>query len=118
MTIDQFREAYGQQFYGFINSELGQALITVLEKNDPVTLVSHQPQEVQKVMAEMYFWQTTGWRACVETIAKKLIVRDGQAQSEIESTYQSDELPVTLPEATPPPPSPPPRTIKRKKSRK
>lgn len=117
MTIDQFREAYGQEFYGFINSPLGEALITVLEKNDPVTLVSHQPQEVQKVMAEMYFWQTTGWRACVETIARKLIVRDGQPQVELESTYGADEIAGAGEGSSLPTPPPPPRTTKRRRKK-
>lgn len=119
MTIDQFREAYGAAWYGIINSELGQALITVLEKNDPVTRASHQPQEVQKAMADMYFWQVTAWRDCIETIEKRLIVRDGKPQTDIESTYGAEEIAgASEGSLLPTPPPPPPRTVKRKRKSK
>lgn len=120
MTIDQFRERFGQAMYGFLQSDLGRALIAVLEKNDPVTRVSHQPQEVQKEMGQMYFWQTTGWRDCINTIENHLIVRDGQTPRDIESTYGADYAPEEEAGggAAVPQPEPTRRTPKRKKSRK
>jgi hypothetical protein len=39
MTFDYFRQQYGEQFYSFINTELGQAMLMVLDKNGPATRV-------------------------------------------------------------------------------
>lgn len=124
MEIAAFREKYGTAFYGFINSELGQAMLAVLEKNDPATRVASLPPEIQTSSAVLFLGQTTGWRDCVLTIKGTLIVPE-EGPAEPEATYEREDETLPAPKRperqsapTPPPASAASRTKAKPKRKK
>lgn len=109
MTIAEFREKYGQAFYGFINSELGRAMLAVLKGNDPADRVVTLAPNEQTANSTLFLGQVTGWRDCILTLQNQLIVGEG-APAEIESTYEAEELETFIPSpkaSMPAPPTPP-----------
>lgn len=107
MTIAEFREQYGQAFYGFINSELGRAMLAVLKGNDPADRVVTLAPNEQTANSTLFLGQVTGWRDCILTLQNQLIVGEG-APAEIESTYEGEELETFIPSPKVPVPAPPP----------
>lgn len=92
MTFEEFRQRYGSAFYEFINSELGQAFITVMEKNDPGTRVVGLPPESQTANSTLFLGQITGWRDAILAAQNQCVVRAG-GHREVEATYESDDSP-------------------------
>lgn len=88
MKLEAFRERYGQAFYGFINSELGQAMVAVLKENDPASTLAHLPPESQTANAVLYLGQITGWRAAIVTLMNNLIIGP-EGPKETEPTYEA-----------------------------
>jgi hypothetical protein len=120
MTLETFRERYGTAFYAFINSELGQAMLLALEKNDPGTRVVSLPPGEQTANSTLFLGQITGWRDCVITLDKQMIVRDEMARDP-EPTYENeagDGQGGASPDTHPAdPPTPPPPVAAPKKRR-
>jgi hypothetical protein len=109
MTIEKFRSIYGQAFYGFINSELGQAMLAVLKENDPADRLVGLPPTEQSANSTLFLGQVTGWRDCILTLQNQLIVGEG-APAEIEARYEPEELETFIPspkESPSAPPAPP-----------
>jgi hypothetical protein len=117
MTFDYFRQQYGEQFYSFINTELGQAMLMVLDKNGPATRVRKLGPEVQTANAALFLGQDTGWDDCVSAIQNELIL-NGTATREPEATYSAEDIMAIGTDQSPPvPPAPPvvkPKTRKTK----
>lgn len=89
MTFDYFRLQYGEEFYKFINSELGQAMLMVLEKNDPASRVGTIAPADQTANSTLYLGQITGWRDVLEAMSSKMIVTKGEVR-EPQATYEQD----------------------------
>ncbi len=89
MTFDYFRLSYGEKFYEFINSELGQAMIMVLEKNDPASRVGALPPESQMANGPLFLGQITGWRDAITAIRDNMIQRKVPGL-EPEPSYERD----------------------------
>lgn len=99
MTLDQFKRDYGKDWYVILNSPVGKALISVLEKNDPASRLALQPASDQTSNAQLYLGQVAGWRDCVATLSESLIVTE-EFRDPGEPTYQEEE--AQLPPATKP----------------
>lgn len=111
MTFEEFRQRYGAAFYAFINSELGQAWLTVMEKNDPTTRLIKVEAAVQSQNSTLFLGQITGWRDAIAAQGE-LIVQPNRPGEILESYADDGEIPETgmgeggsLP-APPPPPTP------------
>jgi len=96
MTIEKFRAIYGQSFYGFINSELGQAMLAVLKGNDPADRLVGLPPTEQSQNSTLFLGQVTGWRDCILTMQNQLIVGEG-APAEVEASYEAEDMPTFFP---------------------
>jgi hypothetical protein len=126
MTLAYFRKTYGERFYSFINSELGQAMLLVLSSNDPADSMAKQPPKEQSKFAKLFIGQVTGWRACIATQRDLLIVQPGAPIEDPEATYEpedptqagggrGDNLPA---EPAPTPAAPVPSTRSKKQPRR
>lgn len=109
MTIDEFKHQFGKDYYIFIHTPLGKALLDVLSSNDPVTTAAKMPTETQIAHGQCFFWQATGWRSCIEVMRSNLILGD-EAPDIGEPTYE--------PEETFDPVGAPPAPVKKSKKRK
>lgn len=120
MTFDYFRLQYGEAFYQFINSELGQAMLMVLEKNDPASRVGSIAPSEQTANSTLFLGQITGWRDAIKAIASEMIVTKGEVR-EPQATYEQDFSTAGFGNgdiATPPePPTPPISQPKRTKKK-
>lgn len=90
MKLEAFRERYGQAFYGFINSELGQAMIETLKDSEPTARVTALAPEVQVANSPLFLGQITGWRDCILTLSNLLIV-GSEGPKEVEATYEQED---------------------------
>lgn len=122
MTFEFFKARYGEAFYSFLNSELGMAMVSILEKNDPAMRLGVVPPEDQVKNSTLYLGQITGWRDCIHAIKTSMIVLPDSSPQDIEATYEA-ELDVPVPQAekpsngTPPPMVLPPQPKPRKRKK-
>lgn len=107
MTFDYFRLQYGEAFYQFINSELGQAMLVTLEKNDPASRVGSIAPSEQTSNSTLFLGQITGWRDAIKAITSEMIVTQGEVR-EPQATYEQDFSIAGFGNGeTAPPPKPP-----------
>lgn len=97
MTFQFFQQQYGEAFYGFINSELGLAMLRTLEFNDIANRLGNVEPEVQSKNAKLFLGQVTGWRDAIYALRNKMILLPDTSPKELEANYEKDEeLPVPI----------------------
>lgn len=110
MTFEFFKQQYGEAFYSFLNSELGMAMVSILEKNDPATRLGNVLPDDQVKNSTLFLGQITGWRDCIHAIKTSMIVLPDNKPQEIEASYEP-EFEVPRPQAEKPPDAPAPMIL-------
>lgn len=110
MTFEFFRQQWGEAFYGFINSEMGRAMLMVLTENNPIKRCVRLPASEQRENSTLFLGQITGWQDVVTAIEKELIVHPEIPHRDVEATYEPEEIEADGGQGSkpaPPPPRPP-----------
>lgn len=97
--LEDFRLAFGSQWYHFCNSPLWKAAKLALIQSGPAAkMLSQTPADI-KEHGSLYAAQQQGWNAVLD-VMENLMIFTGDAPQDVEATYETEREDQPAPRRT------------------